>query len=237
MTPEEITNAYEVLAQNVQDDAVARAAKIGNSQRSLGLMAERVASPSGQTNGLANYTYNRLMRPTVDTATAGLIAQGKSQALNNYLTEELRKAKNAYEDAKNNYTAASTSPTTSGGNEVTGFNKVTDPESVAAIVNSAKLKDQIVDSKNNGDGTWNISYKDDNGVITTYNVTGKSQQEATENFVRIAENTDEKIQKQEAGRKAEAAINSSGFKPVWMTLYELITNKDIFGNDLTPITK
>lgn len=112
MTPQEIIEAYDVLSNDVKNYVAQQAQVIGNSQRSLGPLAEAVASPSGQTSGLANYTYNRTLRPTVDTLSANLITQGRSQAMDRYLRDELMKAKNAYEDAKNNYTVAATTPKT-----------------------------------------------------------------------------------------------------------------------------
>ena len=110
MSPEEIMQAYDVLVQEGNDYAAQEAAKVGNSQRSIGGLAEVVANPSGQTSGLANYTYNRVMRPTVDSLAAALTTTGKSQAMDRYLKDQLMAAKNAYEDAKNNYTTASTTP-------------------------------------------------------------------------------------------------------------------------------
>ena len=119
MSPEEIIEAYNVLVQEGNDYAAQEAAKVGNSQRSIGGLAEKVASPSGQTSGLANYTYNRTMRPVVDSLAASLTTTGKSQAMDRYLKDELMKAKNAYEDAKNNYTIASTTPKNPGYREQT----------------------------------------------------------------------------------------------------------------------
>lgn len=116
MTPDEIMQAYEVVAQDVRNRTAQDAAMIGNAQRSLGTLAERVASPSGQTSGLANYTYNRLLRPTVDTATTALITQGRAQALQTDLTNKLLAAKQNYEDAKNAYTVASTTPSNNNNN-------------------------------------------------------------------------------------------------------------------------
>lgn len=121
MTPQEIIEAYDVLANETKDYVSQQAQTIGNSQRSLGPLAEAVANPSGQTSGLANYTYNRTLRPTVDTLSASLVTQGRSQAMDRYLKDELMKAKNAYEDAKNNYTVAATTPKTN----VTNYNQET----------------------------------------------------------------------------------------------------------------
>ena len=100
MSPEEIIEAYDVLAQNIQDRTAADAASIGNAQRSLGTLAERVASPSGQTSGLANYTYNRTLRPVVDTLSTSLVKEGKAAALEKYLADKLREAKAAYENSR-----------------------------------------------------------------------------------------------------------------------------------------
>lgn len=121
MSPEEIIEAYNVLVQEGNDYAAQEAAKVGNSQRSIGGLAEKVANPSGQTSGLANYTYDRVMRPTVDTLAASLTTTGKSQAMDRYLKDELMKAKNAYEDAKNAYTVAATTPKTN----TTNYNQET----------------------------------------------------------------------------------------------------------------
>lgn len=120
MSPEEIIDAYNVVAKDVQDRAANEAARIGNAQRSLGPLAARVASPSGQTYGLANYTYDRTMRPVVDTTVSGLVTTGYGAALDSNLKASLRAAKNRYEDAKNRYTVASS---TSGNNNNNNDNK------------------------------------------------------------------------------------------------------------------
>lgn len=119
MTPDDIIEAYKVLAQNVQDNAAREAARIGNAQRSLGTLAERVASPSGQTYGLANYTYDRTMRPVVDSTAKALVTQGLATGLQTNLSDALREAKNRYEDARNRATASSGG---SGGGGTTGSN-------------------------------------------------------------------------------------------------------------------
>lgn len=126
MTPQEIIDAYNVLTNDVATQAANDAAKIGNSQRSLGALAERVASPSGQTSGLANYTYNRLMRPNVDTATTALITKGKAQALQTELTNRLLAAKQNYENSKNSYTTSSGGGSGSGSGTGGGKKEVTD---------------------------------------------------------------------------------------------------------------
>lgn len=107
MSPDEIIEAYNVLAQNAKGYTAQEAARIGNAQRSLGTLAERVASPSGQTSGLANYTYDRTMRPVVDSTSKALITQGLATGLQTNLSNALRAAKNRYENARNRATASS----------------------------------------------------------------------------------------------------------------------------------
>lgn len=112
MNPEERIASYQEAVDVLNNYAAQEAAKIGNSQASLGLMAERVARPSGTTSGLANYTYDRTLRPTLDSLAASLTTTGYSQGLEKQLYDALTAAKNRYEDAKNRYTVASTAPKT-----------------------------------------------------------------------------------------------------------------------------
>lgn len=121
MTPDEIIEAYNVVVQDLRNESAREAARIGNAQASLGTMAERVARPSGMTSGLANYTYNRTMRPTIEQSAASLTTAGLANALDNNLQTELRAAKNRYENAKNSYTASSGGSSSSGGSGDNGF--------------------------------------------------------------------------------------------------------------------
>lgn len=130
MTPDEIIEAYNVLAQDTQDRAATEAARIGNAQRSLGTLAERVASPSGQTYGLANYTYDRVMRPTINATAKTLAVQGLAAGLENNLSDELRAAKSRYDDARNRAMLSSGSGGGGGGttqNTDDSTQTVTDP--------------------------------------------------------------------------------------------------------------
>ena len=115
---EERIQEYQQAVDVLNNYAAQEAAKIGNSQASLGLMAERVARPSGVTSGLANYTYNRTLRPTVDTLAANLATQGYSAGLNKQLSDAIREAKSRYEDARNAYTTAATTPRTTNTNKL-----------------------------------------------------------------------------------------------------------------------
>ena len=159
MNPDQIIEAYKVVAQDVQNRAAEQAARIGNAQRSLGTLAERVASPTGQTSGLANYTYNRLMRPTVDSTAASLTTTGYANALENNLKTNLREAKNRYEDAKNRYTVASAGGggggTTTNNNNNTGGKEKTD-KTLNPTTSQKELENQSKKTKKTplGDIEW-----------------------------------------------------------------------------------
>lgn len=137
LSPEDISSAYNIIAQDVQNRAATEASRIGNAQRSLGTLAGRVGTPSGMTSGLANYTYNRVMRPAVNTLASNLVTAGYAGTLENDLSNQLRAAKNRYEDAKNAYTVAASGGGTKGNNGVNFKDPQTydpgmeDPESVS----------------------------------------------------------------------------------------------------------
>lgn len=161
MNPDQIIEAYKVVAQDVQNRAAEQAARVGNAQRSLGTLAERVASPSGQTYGLANYTYNRAMRPTVDSTAASLTTTGYANALENNLKTSLRNAKNLYEDAKNRYTIASAG----GGGGKTGNNQNYKEQQDNSYSGGTATGDSVTDTvaKKMAQHSWltKLAYKDD----------------------------------------------------------------------------
>lgn len=192
MTPEEIIDAYNVLAQDVQDQTAIEAARIGNAQRSLGPLAAAVASPSGQTSGLANYTYDRTLRPTVDTLTTSLITTGKANALENKLKSDLRAAKNAYEDAKNAYTVASTTPSNNGnGNGDDAYKEVTDTSYSGEQLPYVE-EGTIVGVGGTGTGGYrqfDVVIADGKGGTYIKHVTANSQEEARQKSTIIGTST------------------------------------------------
>lgn len=157
MTPDEIIDAYNVLAQNVQDNAAAEAARVGNAQRSLGTLAARVASPANQTYGLANYTYDRVMRPTVDATAKSLATKGLAAGLENKLTNELRAAKNRYEDSQNRAIAGSGGGTTGS----TGYGNDLVEEEVGQEFNPTFDFEAMVDSVRQHTAFGDIAFKED----------------------------------------------------------------------------
>ena len=188
MEIDEIQNAYDVLAQNVRDQAATEAAAIGNAQRSLGPLAAAVASPTGQTSGLANYTYNRLFRPAVDSTAAALTTKGKAAALEKYLTDSLRNAKNAYEYAKSRYAVASTAPKTSiGGKRLTGGKKLTDTEQVdesGSMVEAVPYtpRGTIISTGTSNGTTWDVVVADGKGGFERREYIANSAEEAKNKF-------------------------------------------------------
>lgn len=185
MSPEEIMDAYNVVIEDLQTNTANRAAAIGNSQRSLGTLAERVASPSGQTSGLANYTYDRTMRPVIDSLSASLTTTGKAQALENLLTTRLREAKNNYENSKNNYTTASTSPSGGGGGNNDVISNQIVSGGVPASQNPVPTAGQIIGIGTGGmQGMYNIIVADGNGGSVTHQYYGPSRDEAINKYYR-----------------------------------------------------
>lgn len=111
MTPEEISATYEVLAPMAGDYANANIERAGQAQSSYGPLAQ-AAMGGSQTAGVGNYTYNRLVRPAVDTLRDQLIVEGLSASLNKQISDSLDAAKKNYQRAYSNYSRSSGGGTT-----------------------------------------------------------------------------------------------------------------------------
>lgn len=72
----------------------AQAEQIGMAQQSMGPLAANTMGTT--TSGLGNYTYNRLMRPQVDTMRDEIRVQGYANQLNRLLSDALNNARNNY---------------------------------------------------------------------------------------------------------------------------------------------
>lgn len=114
-TPQDIIEMYEVLAPMSTDYANANIERAGQAQASYGPLAQ-AAMGGSRTAGIGNYTYNRLVRPAVDTLRDQLIVEGYSAALNKQLSDSLNAAKRNYNRAarKSN---PSTDPDAPGGGQ------------------------------------------------------------------------------------------------------------------------
>ena len=116
-TPQSIVDVYEVLAPMATDYANANLERAGQAQASYGPLAQAAMGDS-QTAGIGNYTYNRLVRPAVDTMRDQLIVEGYSAALNKQLSDSLNRAKRNYNRAarrRSNNPSTNPSDTPGGG--------------------------------------------------------------------------------------------------------------------------
>lgn len=97
-SPEAIKEITEVLAPQSTNYANAISEQIGQAQQSMGPYSAAAMGQS-KTAGLGNYTYNRLLRPTVDTLRDEILVEGYKDSLNALLTDALRAAKKNYENS------------------------------------------------------------------------------------------------------------------------------------------
>lgn len=94
---DDIVETYNVLSNIPTDYANALMERQGQAQASYGPLAEQVMGESRTPEqGIGNYTYNRAIRPTVDTLRDEMIVRGLSEALNKQLNDSLKKAKSNY---------------------------------------------------------------------------------------------------------------------------------------------
>lgn len=169
-TPDSIREVAEVLAPQAGNYTNALTSQIGQAQQSMGPLA--AATMGTPVQGLGNYTYNRLVRPQVDTMRDELLVQGYTNSLNKMLSDRLRAARDNYnrsgsgsgsnksssgtnDDVENEYTDGN-----SGSDNKTDTSKKTD--TVSTLPSTAKKGEQNVGSAVVG-GETRIVTKDDRG--------------------------------------------------------------------------
>lgn len=124
MTPQEIQDVYNDLAQVPQNTATQAITELGQNQSARGTSLAQMGASGG--NGIGNYTYNRLIDPTVQQLATQLVTTGRSQALNRAITLAQQQASDNYQKAYNNYVnrqrarAARSSGSGSGGGASSG---------------------------------------------------------------------------------------------------------------------
>lgn len=101
MTPDEITATYDTLAQVPQQTAEQAIGQLGQQQAAQGPSAAAMGASGGY--GIGNYTYNRLVDPTVQQLSTQLVSTGRSQALNRAISLALAQAQENYRNAYNSY--------------------------------------------------------------------------------------------------------------------------------------
>lgn len=113
MTPTEIQQTYETLAQVPQQTAEQAIGQLGQQQAAQGPSAAAMGASGGY--GIGNYTYNRLVDPTVQQLSTQLVSTGRSQALNRAISLALSQAQENYRNAYNTYANRASSGGSSGG--------------------------------------------------------------------------------------------------------------------------
>ena len=101
MTPQEIQDVYNDLSQVPQNTATQATTELGQSQAARGTSLAQMGASGG--NGIGNYTYNRVIDPTVQQLATQLVTTGRSQALNRAITLAQQQASENYQKAYNNY--------------------------------------------------------------------------------------------------------------------------------------
>lgn len=133
VTPNDYAAVYEVLAPMAGDYLNAQAEQIGQAQKSMGTLAGRTMGST--TSGLGNYTYNRLMRPQIDTMRDELLVKGYATQLNRLLSDALNNARRNYnkkssggdddDDDPDNKGTTGVTKITGSGDKSTGSGKTT----------------------------------------------------------------------------------------------------------------
>ena len=101
MSPQDIEAVYNDLSQVPQQTADQAIGEIGASQAAQGPSAAAMGASGG--SGIGNYTYNRLVDPTVQQLRTQLVATGRSEALNRAINLALQQAQERYRNASNSY--------------------------------------------------------------------------------------------------------------------------------------
>lgn len=111
-SPESIREVAELLAPQAGNYVNAITNQIGQAQRSIGPLASNAMGET--TEGLGNYTYNRLVRPQVNTMRDEILVKGYTEQLNKMLSNALQNAQKRY--ASGGGSSSSSSSSSSGVN-------------------------------------------------------------------------------------------------------------------------
>ncbi len=112
-TPDSIREITEILAPQAGNYTNAIASQIGQAQQSMGPLAAATMGES-KTANLGNYTYNRLVRPQVDTMRDEILVQGYTNALNKMLSDRLSAARKNYQNSSSSNNSSNDSSNWSG---------------------------------------------------------------------------------------------------------------------------
>lgn len=118
MNPSELESVYNDLAQVPQQTAEQAIGQLGQQQAAQGPSAAAMGASGGY--GIGDYTYNRLVDPTVQQLSTQLVSTGRSQALNRAISLALSQAQENYRNAYNSYANRASSSGSGGGGSGTG---------------------------------------------------------------------------------------------------------------------
>lgn len=143
MTPQEIQDVYNDLAQVPQNTATQATTELGQSQSARGTSLAQMGASGG--NGIGNYTYNRVIDPTVQQLATQLVTTGRSQALNRAIVLAQQQASENYQKAYNNYVnrqrARAKASSSSGSGSGTGSNGKTS-QTITGVTEKAENDSQ-----------------------------------------------------------------------------------------------
>ena len=107
LNPNEITDIYNGLSNDVQNINKNAMTQLGNSLAAKGPSLAAMGHPNdegfGNQTGIGNYTYYSLVDPTVAKLSNQLVLTGRAQALNRAIALGQEQASNRYKQAYNAY--------------------------------------------------------------------------------------------------------------------------------------
>lgn len=175
----DVAEIYEVLAPMAGDYANAQAERIGMAQQSMGPLA--AATMGTTTSGLGNYTYNRLMRPQVETMRDAILVQGYTNQLNKLLSDTLNQARKNYQRRVSSGGSTKKTTDTGDGSFPIEEQRVGDsvtPQTISSevLVDGSEPGQYTYTAKNKVFGTTETGtfYRDKNGKITNLTHVGPS---------------------------------------------------------------
>ena len=98
MTPEEIQRLYQTISETIPRQADQGAAQISEQTQAMAPGVAATGGTGGQ--GLGQYNYNRLLRPTINTLRDQLVLQGRTQAFREGMRSSVAEAQQRYEGAQ-----------------------------------------------------------------------------------------------------------------------------------------
>lgn len=108
MDAKEIQSVYDELTKIPAQSANNALADLGNQAAAQGALAGAMNATTGAMNatgssGISQYTYDRLVSPTVNSLTQQLVVEGKQAALSQAMQDALKAAQNNYNRARSSY--------------------------------------------------------------------------------------------------------------------------------------